>query len=142
MVAQPIEDHELDARLAQLHAALAAIPLAGYADQTPAQARRTAARLRTLESMVRTHVGAAVRAVERLVPTRQTGQMLAGDFGLDTAAAHREIKDARALAAAGAAEQAAAAGRITQPTRWSSARRSGTCRRPQRPSSARWRSSN
>lgn len=115
MVAQPVEEHQLDTRLAQLHAALAAIPLAGYTDQTPAQARRTAATLRTLESMVRTHVGAAVRAVDRLVPTRQAGQLLAGDFGLDPAAAHREIKDARALAAAGAAEQAAADGRITQP---------------------------
>ena len=114
MVAQPVES-QLDAQLAQLHAALAAIPLAGYTDQTPAQARRTAASLRTLESMVRTHVGAAVRAVERLVPTRQAGQLLAGDFGLDPAAAHRELKDARALASAGAAEHAAASGRITQP---------------------------
>ena len=87
MVAQPVEEHQLDTRLAQLHAALAAIPLAGYTDQTPAQARRTAATLRTLESMVRTHVGAAVRAVDRLVPTRQAGQLRAGDFGLDAGAA-------------------------------------------------------
>jgi hypothetical protein len=81
VVAQPVEEHQLDTRLAQLHAALAAIPLAGYADQTPAQARRTAATLRTLESMVRTHVGAAVRAVDRLVPTRQAGQLLPATSG-------------------------------------------------------------
>ena len=114
MVAQPVEEPQLTVRLGQLHALLAAIPLAEYTTQTPAQARRTAATLRTLESMLRTHVTAAVRAVDRLVPTRQASQVLAGDFGLDVAAAHREIRDARALAAAGAAEQAAAEGRISQ----------------------------
>lgn len=115
MVAQPVEYPQLETQLGQLHALLAAIPLAGYADQTPAEARRTAALLRTLESMLRTHVSAAVRAVDRLVPTRQASQLLAGDFGLDAAAAHREIKDARALASAHAAEQAAADGRISLP---------------------------
>lgn len=115
MVAQPVEHPQLGAQLSQLHALLAAIPLACYADQSPTEARRIAALLRTLESMVRTHVSAAVRAVDRLVPTRQASQLLAGDFGLDAAAAHRQIKDARALAGVAAAEQAAAEGRISQP---------------------------
>ncbi len=114
MVAQPVEEPLLDSQLDQLEAVLAAIPLPSYATQTPAQARRTAARLRKVESMLRTHVTAAVRAVDRLVPTRQASQVLAGDFGLDTAAAHREIKDGRALLAAGVAEQAAAEGQISQ----------------------------
>ena len=115
MVAQAVEEPALEVLLNQLHGLLAAIPLAGYTDQTPAQARRTAARLRTLESMLRTHVTAALRAVDRLVPTRQTSQLLAGDFGLDTAAASRQIKDGRALLAAGSAEQAAAGGHISMP---------------------------
>ena len=115
MVAQPVEEPQLEGQLRRLHALLAAIPLADYAAQTPAQARRTAATLRTLESMLRTHVIAAVRAVDRLVPTRQASQLLAGDFGLDTAAAHRQIKDGRALAVASTAEQAAAEGRISLP---------------------------
>ncbi|MEA4945393.1 MAG: DUF222 domain-containing protein [Propionicimonas sp.] len=115
MVAQPVESSQLEARLSQLHALVAAIPLAAYSDQTPAEARRTAMALRTLESMLRTHVSAAVRAVDRLVPTRQASQLLAGDFGLDAATAHREIKDARVLAAASAAERAAADGRISLP---------------------------
>lgn len=114
MVAQAIEATPLDNQLENLHAALTAIPLAGYATQTPAQARRTAARLRALESMLRTHIGAAVRAVDRLVPTKVASQVLAGDFGLDTAAAHRQIRDARMLEVAKAAEQAAGVGRISQ----------------------------
>ena len=112
MVAQPIEEHQLDTRLDQLHAALTAINLTDYATQTPAQARRTAARLRALESMLRTHIGAAVRAVDRLVPTKVASQVLAGDFGMDTAAAHREIKQARILATAPASEHAAGVGQI------------------------------
>ncbi|MEA5118921.1 MAG: DUF222 domain-containing protein [Propionicimonas sp.] len=115
MVAQPVERPQLDARLSELHALLAAIPLADYADQTPAQARRTATTLRTLESMLRTHVTAAVRAVDRFVPARQASQLLAGDFGLDPAAANRQVKDGRVLTAARAAEQAAADGRISLP---------------------------
>ena len=115
MVAQPVEAPQLDAQLNQLQALLAAISLAEYTEQTPAQARRNAGLLRRLESMLRTHVTAAVRAVDRLVPSRQASQVLAGDFGLDTAAASREIKDGRALLAAGLAEQAAAEGRISQP---------------------------
>ncbi|MGC3955599.1 MAG: DUF222 domain-containing protein [Propionicimonas sp.] len=115
MVAQPIEQPGLESRLGQVQASLAAIPLAGYDSQTPAQARRTAALLRRVESMLRTHVTAAVRAVDRLVPTRQASQVLAGDFGLDTGAAHRQIKDGRALLAASSAEQAAAEGRISMP---------------------------
>ena len=112
MVAQPIEEHQLDTQLDQLHAALTAINLTDYATQTPAQARRTAARLRAMESMLRTHTGAAVRAVDRLVPTKVASHVLAGDFGMDTAAAHREIKQARILATAPASEHAAEVGQI------------------------------
>lgn len=115
MVAQPIERNELVAQLGQLHALLARIPLADYDSQAPAQARQTAATLRRLESMVRTHVTAAVRAVDRLVPAREASQLLAGDFGLDAAATRREIKDGRTMLAAGSAEQAAAEGRISMP---------------------------
>lgn len=103
----------LTEQLAVVHAALAQVPLSEYARQTPAEARRVAAQVRALESMLRTHAGAAVRAVERLVPVRDTRQLLAGDFGLDTGAAHRELRQARSLAKAPVAEQAAATGDIS-----------------------------
>ncbi len=114
MVAQPVEQRVgLADRLEALRRELAAIPLDGYAGQSPVEARRNAATLRALESMVRTHVGVAVRAVERLVPVRDTRQLLAGDFGLDPVAAHRELRASHAAAAAHVAEQAAATGRIS-----------------------------
>ena len=103
----------LTRQLAVVHAALAQIPLSDYARQTPAEARRVAAQVRALESMLRIHAGAAVRAVERLVPARDTRQLLAGDFGLDAGAAHRELRQARSLARAPIAEQAAATGDIS-----------------------------
>lgn len=115
MVAQAVEQNELLARLDQLHAGLAAVPLSAYAGLSPSEARVAAARTRELVSMLRVHAGAAMRAVERLVPTRSMRQLLAGDFGGDTAAAQRELKEARVLAGAKAAEQAAAQGRISQP---------------------------
>ena len=114
MVAQPVEQRDQIAeRLDAVRRELAAIPLPAYAGQTPAEARRNAATLRELESMLRTHVGVAVRAVERLVPARDTRQLLAGDFGLDAAAAHRDLRESRAVAAAHVAEQAAATGQIS-----------------------------
>lgn len=100
-------------QLAAARAALAQIPLSAYDWQTPAEARRVAAQVRELESVLRTHAGAAVRAAERLVPTRDTRQLLAGDFGLDAGAAHRELRQARSLAKAPVAEQAAASGDIS-----------------------------
>jgi len=115
VVAQPVEHNELLARLDQLHAGLVAIPLSAYAELSAAEARAAAARTRALVSMLRVHAGAAVRAVERLVPTRDTRQLLAGDFGLDAGAAHRDLREARALSGAEAAERAAARGQITQP---------------------------
>ena len=114
MVAQPIEQPAgLAERLEAVRRELAAISLESYAAQSPAEARRTAAALRVLESIVRTHVGVAVRAVERLVPVRDPRQLLAADFGLDPVAAHRELRASHAAAAAQAAEQAAATGRIS-----------------------------
>ncbi len=115
MVAQPVEHDKLLARLEQLRAWLAEIPLPAYAGLSAAEARAAAARTRELVSILQIHVGAAVRAVERLVPVRDTRQLLAGDFGGDTAAAHRELKEARVLAGAKAAERAAADGMISQP---------------------------
>lgn len=114
MATQPIEGQpQLADTLHRVEALLAAIPTDAYTGQSPAQARQTAALLRKLASMMGTHVTAAVRAVDRLVPARQASQLLAGDFGLDPAAAHRQIKDGRALSAAPAAEQAAGVGRIS-----------------------------
>ena len=115
MVAQVAEPNELLGRLDQLRAALAEIPLPSYAGLSAAEARVAAARTRELVSMLQVHAGAAVRAVERLVPARDTRHLLAGDFGHDPAAAHRELRQARALGGAQAAEQAAAQGRISQP---------------------------
>ncbi|MEA5117732.1 MAG: DUF222 domain-containing protein [Propionicimonas sp.] len=106
-------DGALADRLSAVQAALAQIPLSAYAGLSPAEARRVAAQVRGLESVLRTHVGAAVRAVERLVPARDTRQLLAADFGLDVGAAHRELRQARTLAMAPAAEQAAAGGVIS-----------------------------
>jgi len=114
MVAQLVEQPgRLADRLEAVRRELAGIRLDSYAVQTPAEARRNAATLRALESMLRTHVGVAVRAVELLVPTRDTRQLLAGDFGLDPGAAHRELRASHAAAAAHDAERAAAAGEIS-----------------------------
>lgn len=115
MVAQLAEATDLISRLERLRDAVAEIPLPSYAGLSAAEARVAAARTRELVSMLQVHAGAAVRAVERLVPVRDTRQILAGDFGRDPAAAHRELRQARALAGAQAAEQAAAQGRISQP---------------------------
>lgn len=103
----------LSRQVTRLRDALAAIPLQAYASQSPAEARRIAAGLRELRSMLDAHVGAAVRAVERLVPTRDARQLLASDFGLDPAAAHREVRNSRVVAAASVAEQEAARGAIS-----------------------------
>lgn len=114
MVAQVVEEGgRIAERLDLLRRELAAIPIDSYAAQTPNEARRNAAALRALESMLRAHVGVALRAVERLVPARDTRQLLAGDFGLDPGAAHRELRASHAAAAAHVAEQAAAVGEIS-----------------------------
>ena len=80
MVAQPVEAPQLDAQLNQLQALLAAISLAEYTEQTPAQARRNAGLLRRLGSILRTHVTAAVWAVDPLGPVWRASQGFAGEL--------------------------------------------------------------
>ena len=101
------------ASVAQIRAALDAIDLAEYQTQSAVEARRTAKELRELQSRIATHVGAAVRAVEATVPGRTASQRLARDFGHDSSAAHRELKQAALTAESGPAERAAAAGSIS-----------------------------
>lgn len=103
----------LNRQVTALRAALAEVSLQEYASQSAAEARRTAARLRELRSMLDTHIGAAVRAVERLVPARDTRQLLAADFGHDPAAAHRDVRASRTVAVASLAEDSAARGLIS-----------------------------
>ena len=113
MVAELIIETTLADRLARIDAELDAIRLGDYATQVPEQARRNAAALRRIESRVATHVGAAVRAVQAVTPGKVTSQVLARDFGHDSRAAHRELRQAEVLTEAGLAESAAAQGEIS-----------------------------
>jgi hypothetical protein len=69
--------------------------------------------LRRIESRLKTHVGAAVRAVASNTPGKTASQKLARDFGNDQRAARRELKDADTLSDASLTERAAADGTIS-----------------------------
>jgi hypothetical protein len=99
--------------LALIHQGLSVLQLSAYLKQSPAAARETAASLRRAESQLRTHVGAAVRAVDYLTPGKNAAQNLARSFGNDQRAVRREIRDAETLAETTLTEQAAADGKIS-----------------------------
>ena len=99
--------------LALIEAALDRIQLGDYARQSPGQACHNATALRRIESRLKTHVGAAVRAVASNTPGKTASQKLARDFGNDQRAARRELKDADTLAYTSLTEQAAADGKIS-----------------------------
>ena len=99
--------------LALIEQGLDAIQLADYARQSPEQARHNATALRRIESRLKTHAGAAVRAVASNTPGKTASQKLARDFGNDQRAARRELKDADTLADASLTERAAADGKIS-----------------------------
>jgi hypothetical protein len=99
--------------LALIRSGLDAINLADYQTQSAAQARRTAKEIREIVSRMATHVGAAVRAVEATSPGRTAAQKLARDFGNDSRAAHRDLRQGQLAGESSAAEQAAADGTIS-----------------------------
>jgi hypothetical protein len=101
------------AALARVRAGLDAIDLTDYQAQSPAQARATARELRELQSRIATHVGAAVRAVQVSMPSKTAAQRLAKDFGNDTRAAHRDLRQSQLAGESSLAEQAAADGKIS-----------------------------
>jgi hypothetical protein len=99
--------------IALIERGLDLIGLADYTRQAPSQARRNATALRRIESRLKTHVGAAVRAVASNTPGKTAPQKLARDFGNDQRAARRELKDADTLSDASLTERAAADGTIS-----------------------------
>ncbi|HUQ00585.1 MAG TPA: DUF222 domain-containing protein, partial [Aeromicrobium sp.] len=113
MVVELFAETTLADRLARIEAELDAIEISAYARQPVDQARHNASALRRLESRLATHVGAAVRAADALMPGRNSAQMFARDFGNDSRSAHRELRQAEMLAEANLTESAAAAGQIS-----------------------------
>lgn len=91
MVAALVERASVASRLDAIEAVLDALDPAAYLDQTPEEARRTAARVQRLQARLAAHTAAAVRAGEALVPvglggSTGTADLLARDFGRDRVA--------------------------------------------------------
>jgi len=110
---QPPATNPVADGIALIERGLDLIGLADYARQAPSQARHNATALRRIESRLKTHVGAAVRAVASSAPGKTASQKLARDFGNDQRAARRELNDADTLLDASLTERAAADGTIS-----------------------------
>lgn len=113
MTAELIEEVTLAAKLARINDELDGIQLADYQRQSPADAQQTATELRRLQSRMATHAGAAARAVAATQTSKTASQKLSRRFGNDNRATQRQIRDAETTAKASLAEQAAAAGTIS-----------------------------
>ncbi len=119
MVAELVAPVSVLEVVADLERALDRIGPDSFDGLDPADAREAARRLRVVQSRLGAHVGAAVRAVDALVPvglggSTGTGDLLARDFGHDRRKADREVRFAQALGERTATEQALADGKIAE----------------------------